>query len=232
MESILLQLEDTASVLDYVIAGSGAPFRESSSAGSESFEPAGDARGNSATLWSSSFDGMMSCFEYEPSTFEFQALQATAELNLFPTLATIAHDLASTPASLGTLASPSKNAAGTKRSRNSSRKMAHSNFCHVCSRPSKRYDVLACNRISSATGCCKVVCRRCFDATTASEPLWASGSFDEFKTKESEYTCLHCTRMCPPNARCHVYNVVNEKRKKVASRATFKGSDTSEIEKL
>mmetsp|Transcript_9539 Transcript_9539/g.20106 ORF Transcript_9539/g.20106 Transcript_9539/m.20106 type:complete len:283 (+) Transcript_9539:75-923(+) len=103
-----------------------------------------------------------------------------------------------------------------KRTRNSSRKMTHSKFCHICSRPSERENVLACNRISSVAGCCKVVCRRCYEAAAASDVNWTSESFEEVKSKELQYTCSHCTNTCPPNARCHVYQRVNEKRRKIA----------------
>jgi len=109
-----------------------------------------------------------------------------------------------------------KTKSGIKKTRNSSRKMAHSKYCHICSRKTERVDALGCNRISASPGCCKLVCKVCFVSASSAGAAAAEASFAALKQTEELFTCSHCTKSCPGNARCHVYSKVNEKRRQSA----------------
>ena len=83
-----------------------------------------------------------------------------------------------------------------------------SNFCHVCGRGlamgKKKEEWHAFCRNLQKGVCRKVVCQGCFTAHNM-------GDFSRAKGNSNVWECCHCSKTCPPGARCEKYGEVNEK---------------------
>jgi len=78
-----------------------------------------------------------------------------------------------------------------------------SSSCHICGRKCARVPALVCRNLRSFT-CKKVVCSGCAEKhLSESQRALADG----------EWVCCHCSKVCPPSARCHTYRKSNSKRK-------------------
>mmetsp|Transcript_2335 Transcript_2335/g.4092 ORF Transcript_2335/g.4092 Transcript_2335/m.4092 type:complete len:275 (-) Transcript_2335:758-1582(-) len=80
-----------------------------------------------------------------------------------------------------------------------------SQFCHVCLRNAKNVKQVSCRQIE-ATGCRKVVCRKCFDQFGWD---WQSAFVEN-----SSWMCPHCRNQCPARATCNIYYRTNQREQK------------------
>uniref|UniRef100_A0A7S1TKS1 Zinc-finger domain-containing protein n=1 Tax=Erythrolobus australicus TaxID=1077150 RepID=A0A7S1TKS1_9RHOD len=88
-----------------------------------------------------------------------------------------------------------------QRHRRSRAASTSSKYCHVCGRSGARIRLQVCGRFEVDGGCRKAFCERCrlsFGLDDAASDLAKS--------------CSHCTKRCPPKARCHSYKLINKER--------------------
>lgn len=83
-----------------------------------------------------------------------------------------------------------------------------SNFCHVCGRrlamwKEKEEWHAYCRNLQRGL-CRKVVCKGCFTDHNM-------GDFARAKGNSNVWECCHCSKTCPPGARCEKYREVNSK---------------------
>lgn len=96
-----------------------------------------------------------------------------------------------------------------------------SKFCHVCVRSCDQVSMVPCVNVAIGN-CRKNICKRCFEKHgIAHEWVTATKNLDlihRIHTRDLEripdgaWACLHCRKMCPPNAQCTIYQRTNRRR--------------------
>ena len=101
------------------------------------------------------------------------------------------------------------------RKNNRSKLVKPSRFCHICTRITKKLNVVVCSNIETGT-CRKVICEKCL----------TENGFDFSEASEGpEWICTHCRFICPTRAQCSTYNRINGERRH--RERTVKLGDTS-----